>query len=568
MAKKLQLRRGTTSQHSSFTGAVGEVTVDTDKDVLVVHDGSTAGGHASVKSGAVAAADLASNAVTTAKIAADAVTDAKIAADSVGASELKVTGNGTSGQYLGSDADGTFTWTSISSDPSMGGDMSGTASNAQIVANAVTATEIASNAVTTAKILDANVTTAKIADSAVTGAKISNATITGDKMVSATIPTAAIANSAVTSAKIADGKIVEGDIAGQTITGDKLVNSTVNTTQITNSAVTSAKIADGNITNAKLASNSVNAVKIWAGGTANSGTFLRGDMQWAAATPGSASVTRSILKTSTQENSVSYSGGPQTMTFGSVGGYGFYREVKSNTSGSRMSTFGNSNTSQNTSYETRIIVSTWINPGTYSVRVRYMQASPPYDMGDGCCHTFIYAVIENGSGKIKRMNISQDPPWVYAPNGGLDRGCFYDDDKTKKRYYKRNKIVDYSKINDIEEFKELVGQTELVDYDMKLKMANMSNVPHPFMTDTPMILDKDKNEIIDPTYWEKHHVGLIDPVCDVTQRLDCISECGESALELFHAEKPYLTIDNEDIEGRCRPHADIKVYKAKWKNSK
>jgi len=44
MAKLLQLRRGTTSQHSSFTGAVGEVTVDTDKDTLVVHDGSTAGG--------------------------------------------------------------------------------------------------------------------------------------------------------------------------------------------------------------------------------------------------------------------------------------------------------------------------------------------------------------------------------------------------------------------------------------------------------------------------------------------------------------------------------------------
>ena len=49
MAKKLQLRRGTTSQHSSFTGAVGEVTVDTDKDVVVVHDGSTAGGHPLVK---------------------------------------------------------------------------------------------------------------------------------------------------------------------------------------------------------------------------------------------------------------------------------------------------------------------------------------------------------------------------------------------------------------------------------------------------------------------------------------------------------------------------------------
>ena len=45
MAKLLKLRRGTTSQHSSFTGAEGEVTVDTDKETLVVHDGSTAGGH-------------------------------------------------------------------------------------------------------------------------------------------------------------------------------------------------------------------------------------------------------------------------------------------------------------------------------------------------------------------------------------------------------------------------------------------------------------------------------------------------------------------------------------------
>jgi len=44
MAKLLKLRRGTTSQHSSFTGAEGEVTIDTTKDTAVVHDGSQAGG--------------------------------------------------------------------------------------------------------------------------------------------------------------------------------------------------------------------------------------------------------------------------------------------------------------------------------------------------------------------------------------------------------------------------------------------------------------------------------------------------------------------------------------------
>ena len=44
MAKRLQLRRGTTANHGTFTGAVGEITIDTDKDVVVVHDGATAGG--------------------------------------------------------------------------------------------------------------------------------------------------------------------------------------------------------------------------------------------------------------------------------------------------------------------------------------------------------------------------------------------------------------------------------------------------------------------------------------------------------------------------------------------
>ena len=44
MTTQVQLRRGTTSQHSTFTGAIGEVTVDTDLNTMRVHDGSTAGG--------------------------------------------------------------------------------------------------------------------------------------------------------------------------------------------------------------------------------------------------------------------------------------------------------------------------------------------------------------------------------------------------------------------------------------------------------------------------------------------------------------------------------------------
>lgn len=44
MAKEKKIRRGTTAEHSIFTGAVGEITVDTTKDTLVIHDGTTVGG--------------------------------------------------------------------------------------------------------------------------------------------------------------------------------------------------------------------------------------------------------------------------------------------------------------------------------------------------------------------------------------------------------------------------------------------------------------------------------------------------------------------------------------------
>ena len=74
MAKLLKLRRGTTSQHSSFTGAEGEVTVDTDKESLVVHNGSNAGGYP------LAREDMSnvSSASIAGRLATDSIAPAKI----------------------------------------------------------------------------------------------------------------------------------------------------------------------------------------------------------------------------------------------------------------------------------------------------------------------------------------------------------------------------------------------------------------------------------------------------------------------------------------------------------
>ena len=59
-AYAIQFRRGTTTQHNSFTGLLGEVTVDTDKNTLVVHDGSTTGGFPLAREGAASTASTGS----------------------------------------------------------------------------------------------------------------------------------------------------------------------------------------------------------------------------------------------------------------------------------------------------------------------------------------------------------------------------------------------------------------------------------------------------------------------------------------------------------------------------
>lgn len=70
----IQFRRGTATEHGSFTGLAGEVTVNTTNNTLHVHDGSTAGGHE------VATKASVDNISTTQIVDADADTHVKVEA--------------------------------------------------------------------------------------------------------------------------------------------------------------------------------------------------------------------------------------------------------------------------------------------------------------------------------------------------------------------------------------------------------------------------------------------------------------------------------------------------------
>ncbi len=57
MSRQIQIRRGTAEEHENFTGAIGEVTMDTTNNTLRVHDGETVGGTILAKKSELDSAD-------------------------------------------------------------------------------------------------------------------------------------------------------------------------------------------------------------------------------------------------------------------------------------------------------------------------------------------------------------------------------------------------------------------------------------------------------------------------------------------------------------------------------
>ena len=288
MAKLLKLRRGTTSQHSSFTGAEGEVTIDTTKDTAVVHDGSQAGGRplaredmsnvssiARTKLANVDVVDdtspqLGGNLDTNGNYIFTSTTNGNVPLqpNGTGAVEVKGAGgndgtlqlncsanshgiklkspahsaaatytltfpttDGNNHELLKSDGSGNLSWTTVGAD--------------NIAADAITEPKIADNAVVTATILNGNVTTLKIADDAVTA----------DKLASDAVVTASIVNDAVTEAKIANDAVRMEHILANNVTSSEIAANAVTQAKIADDAVGADQLASDAVVNASVSAS-------------------------------------------------------------------------------------------------------------------------------------------------------------------------------------------------------------------------------------------------------------------------------------------------------------------------
>ena len=157
------------------------------------------------------------------------------------------------------------------------------------------------------------------------------------------------------------------------------------------------------------------------------------------------------------------------------------------------------------------ITSSYTPDPILTIYQRYINSSPPYNLGDGEVPLFVYATVRE-DGKFGAIYVADVPPWAY--NGPtsvrVDRICKV----TKKRF------------QTVTQFNKETGELRTFEREVcdKIKNADMHLLPHPFTN------AKASERIV-----------LLEPV--MTEKLLRIKEAGEEISSLLY--EGYLKIGNE-----------------------
>ena len=288
-----------------------------------------------------------------------------------------------------------------------------------------------------------------------------------------------------------------------------------------------------------------------ANGRAVLSTIPAGSVDQAAI--GAAAVGQAELKTTS--GAVSTTATSATLITLPGGTYGFYPQVKE-TGDTMQAGIVTLLVDVGTTYLTRITLRVG-SSGTVSAQQRYIQASPPYDLGNGAIPLFILAEIDNVTGNIISAYVAEDPPW--ANNGPTNiRPDFIGADG---KHYQRVKqlIADYGNYQNAKAEYYGVGKIKAL-YDrmindayvdrevtQALKQADMKLIPHPFGDLRKR--DSEGNDLgpLNVT------VVMLDPLGKLTSKLQPIIHDGGAGeiSEILHS--GYMNIGNTDNGAKAPP---------------
>ena len=169
---------------------------------------------------------------------------------------------------------------------------------------------------------------------------------------------------------------------------------------------------------------------------------------------------------------------------------------------------------------------------TARVRQRYVQASPPYDLGDGEVPLFVFAVVSS-LGVIESVWSAPDPVW--ANNGPTDIRVDFVDAFGKAFQIVRD-ISPALKASLANRATRQAALLELADLPLvprevtqAVKQADMPLIPHPFLG----------NNLTGKT------IVMLDPVSALVAKLRDLHSAGENINMLLHED--YLRIGNTPL---------------------
>jgi len=201
-----------------------------------------------------------------------------------------------------------------------------------------------------------------------------------------------------------------------------------------------------------------------------------------------------------------------------------------------------------TTYLTRITLGHASGTETISAQQRFVQASPPYDLGDGEVPLFVFAMVDS-LGKVIATYSAPDPPW--ANNGPtIIRPEFVD---AQGRGFRRRRKMTYTWAQAKDDpLKRTIFVAELTsaprevyEITQAVKQADMPLIPHPFTG----------NAMTGRT------IVLIDPVSAMAEKLLAVNDADLSVADLLHGD--YLRLDNTPLTRAVPP--GVLAVAANWK---
>jgi hypothetical protein len=209
-------------------------------------------------------------------------------------------------------------------------------------------------------------------------------------------------------------------------------------------------------------------------------------------------------------------------------------------------------------YRTLVCFHSPVGSTTGYAQQRYVTSSPPYDLGDGYCHQFTFAMLDP-SGNIVATYSAPEAPWHHNGPTHIQKDqrtpiLVGEDFDHRGQYIEFRQILkqgpshpsDFSKLRSwVARMRNLEWIEKYEDRPQSVKNADIDLIPHPFVN-VP----------------DDHTVVMLDPLSKTSEQVAWIQQREEESIcELLH--KGYFKISNSELSRIGPPGVPTVGYR--WK---